>query len=346
MTNKSDDIIKGQVYKRKAFFKWVINDFSPAVMQYDKQIFSPIFSTCINGLESKWQLKLCLGDRLDELRDVAIYAIRRSNVIVTAVITFGVLKNDKEVPTLRNTTKKRAFTKQTNDWGFNKFMPQSLLTNMSRGVLINGQLTVTIEILPEESDFHSANTKFSESSSIRLVKDYENLINREKFSDVVFEFGRTKLYAHKNILSARSTYFAAMFEHDMLGKTGNVVEITDFSYEIFEEMFKFLYTGRVDKIDKMADDLLIASNKYGLDELKALCENFIIYSLTKTNVLKYFTLAGAHNGANLKATTLEFIQEHGRDIIDTAEYKLYEELHPREVCEIFRNLFHKKPRVE
>lgn len=86
----------------------------------------------------------------------------------------------------------------------------------------------------------------------------------------------------------------------------------------------------------------MTANKYCLDDLKVLCEDFINDNLTVEHAFRYFTLANAHNAFKLKAKTAEVIKENAEGIVGTREYKLYEQSHPHECCELLRSLMFKR----
>lgn len=54
-------------------------------------------------------------------------------------------------------------------------------------------------------------------------------------------------------------------------KEGNV-EINDVGPEILEALMEFIYTDSVTNLNDIADEVLIAAEKYSLDRLKAKCE--------------------------------------------------------------------------
>lgn len=63
-----------------------------------------------------------------------------------------------------------------------------------------------------------------------------------------------------------------MFEHEMEERKKNHVDITDVDHEVLREMLRFIYTGKAANLEKMADDLLAAADKYALERLKVMCE--------------------------------------------------------------------------
>lgn len=345
MNNEPNNLVAGQLskIKTKTFFKWVIKNFSSIEMARGDAILSPVFSKYINNIESKWQLKFYpKGVSIAPLNKASLFIEHLSEIIVESHMIFTVVKNNEEV--CRQDTGKHTFTMAKVDWGFKAYVDIGLLTNEPNGILINDELTIICTIIAEKNDLENEETNRVHSECLqRHQRDLEKLLDHEKSSDVTFKFpDNNALHAHENILSARSTYFAAMFEHNMLEKECSVVEITDTLYDIFKQMFQFLYVGKLDKIEEMADELLIASNKYCLDDLKAVCENSIHYSLTTKNVFRYLTLANVHNAPNLKATIIEFITAYGKDIVSTDEYKLHEKSHRHECCDILRCLVFKK----
>lgn len=51
------------------------------------------------------------------------------------------------------------------------------------------------------------------------------------------------MYAHKNILCARSSVFFKTFSLDMLEKSSSEIYLDDENYEVFITFLEFLYTN-------------------------------------------------------------------------------------------------------
>lgn len=345
MSNELNSNVFGQVNKTKAetkiCYKWVVNNFTSIDVVEGEPILSPVFSTWINNIESKWQLRFYPKGLSDPLQ-TAIFIKHLNDMSVDASICFTVVKLNNDIhKTLMGQHK---FTETKKSYGLTNFIKQDFLTNEPSGVLINDALTIICEIAVETSSSSAAQIEASESS-LRLQQDLEKLFNNEETSDVIFKLIDGDLYAHKILLSARSTYFAAMFQDNISEKKFSIIEISDTSYDVFKEVLKFIYVGKVDKIEEMAAELLTSGTKYGIDGLINSCENSISSTLTVENVFPYLTLANAQNAVNLKAKIIEFITEHAKDIIDTEQYKLYEQTYPLECCEILRHFVYKKARL-
>ncbi len=71
--------------------------------------------------------------------------------------------------------------------------------------------------------------------------------------------------AHKAILSSTSKVFAAMFVNETTEKLSNHVDIQDIHPDVFQEVLRFIYTGRV-PLEKMTASLLAAADKYLLEQ--------------------------------------------------------------------------------
>jgi len=57
-------------------------------------------------------------------------------------------------------------------------------------------------------------------------------------------------------------FFDAMFAHDMEENKERMVKITDIDAIVFKEMLRFMYCKRVENIANVAQDLIIAADKY------------------------------------------------------------------------------------
>jgi len=73
-----------------------------------------------------------------------------------------------------------------------------------------------------------------------LNTDLLNLLESGKNADVTFFVGDAKIEAHKTILSARSTYYAHMFDSGMKENQANEVDVPDADPKAFRALLHFL----------------------------------------------------------------------------------------------------------
>jgi hypothetical protein len=139
-------------------------------------------------------------------------------------------------------------------------------------------------------------------SIIGLTTNY--LFLQQTNCDVQFNFILTseKIGAHKSILSARSPVFAAMFRHDMQESNTGQVAIDEIERNVFYQLLHFIYSGRtsVPLTETTAQPLLIAADKYNVEDLKNECARFLLPYVNETTATTMFEMAVTFNLENLK----------------------------------------------
>ncbi|KAJ4732164.1 BTB/POZ/MATH-domain protein [Rhynchospora pubera] len=137
-------------------------------------------------------------------------------------------------------------------------------------------------------------------------------------TDVTFNVSGGIFDAHRCVLAAVSPVFRAQFFGPMKGKVNQSIEIKDMEPSIFKSMLHFIYSDSIPELEKVKDNkdasialaqhLLVAADRYGLERLKNLCEKKIYEFMDANNVATTFTLAEQHNCSELKVACLEFIK--------------------------------------
>ncbi|CAG5101217.1 Similar to SPOPL: Speckle-type POZ protein-like (Homo sapiens) [Cotesia congregata] len=77
----------------------------------------------------------------------------------------------------------------------------------------------------------------------------------------------------------------------MIEKKSNEVTITDIDPEIFEKILRYIYTDQVSDLEVVAARLLEAADKYQLLSLKKLCEEALMRSSNRGNIIEIVALA-------------------------------------------------------
>ena len=172
-----------------------------------------------------------------------------------------------------------------------------------------------------------------------LVSDFQRLINNPEIADVCFVVEGKEVYAHKAILAIRSEYFRVMLcggmrESTMMmiegpsptslsalkGQDNNnnnnnrPIELPDVSHSVFLKVLEFLYTDSVNDTSlEMSLNLLIASEQFMLDLLKAICEDLIRRDIGTETVVSILVASHRHHASGLKEIAFEFILRHLND---------------------------------
>jgi len=96
--------------------------------------------------------------------------------------------------------------------------------------------------------------------------------------------------------------------------SGGAIELLHVSYNVFLKVLEFLYTDTVRSVSlETSIHLLIASEQFMLDRLKALCEDLIRRDITVETVIGILVASHRHNASGLKDIALEFILRNLND---------------------------------
>jgi speckle-type POZ protein len=145
-----------------------------------------------------------------------------------------------------------------------------------------------------------------------ILRQLEESFEKMLFSDFTFNVRGRKFAAHKNILSMRSPVFAAMFQHPTKEMLSGNVEVEDINPDVFQELLRYLYTGltRSTALDVTAPALLVAADKYLLEDLKTRCETHLIRRMSSQNCLNMLTLTAHHPAEHLKKFAIDYFRRY------------------------------------
>ncbi|VAI92232.1 unnamed protein product [Triticum turgidum subsp. durum] len=188
------------------------------------------------------------------------------------------------------------------------------------GFLLNDSFTVecTITVLKEDLPALAATTRAKEvsgyGSSPSLQDHLAELLRTGMEADVTFLVSGKSFAAHKLILAARSPVLMAEFFGDMKETSSRFVEIKDMKAEVFEPLLYFIYTDPVlefslqhERVTMLAQHLLAAADRYGLDRLKQICEGKLSDGISVDTAATTLALAEQHNCPQLKVKCVDFI---------------------------------------
>jgi speckle-type POZ protein len=207
---------------------------------------------------------------------------------------------------------------------------------------VGGSYTIHCEIYTYVKQKITSPGNYSDFSSdaINCINELSNhfgkLFDDMTLSDVNFNIGGCDFSAHKSILSARSDVFASMFKHPMEEQSSNQVKIKDIDPDVFQMMLRFIYTGRVqvDKLEMMAAGLFIAADKYLLDQLKIICENYLLHHMSPENCVVLLLNGDLQNPTELLKNAAKLFRRLPSQVMATERWEQIEKENPRLLCEI------------
>ncbi|CAM4605068.1 unnamed protein product [Leuciscus chuanchicus] len=300
-----------QVKVVKFSYMWTINNFSFCREEMGEVLKSSTFSSGPND-KMKWCLRVNPKGLDDESKDyLSLYLLLVScpKSEVRAKFKFSLLNAKREETKAMESQRAYRFV-QGKDWGFKKFIRRDFLLDEANGLLPDDKLTLFCEVSVVQDSVNisgQSNMNMLKVPECQLSDDLGNLWECSRFTDCTLYVGGQEFKAHKSILAARSPVFNAMFEHEMEESKKNRVDISDVEPEVFKEMMGFIYTGKAPNLEKMADSLLAAADKYALERLKVMCEEALCNSLSVENVADTLILADLHSAEQLKAQAIDFI---------------------------------------
>lgn len=172
-----------------------------------------------------------------------------------------------------------------------------------------------VKIEPVSGKANDDRDQQSMRNSDKLIDQQEKLFENMKYADVTIKTGGREFLAHKAILASRSQVFDAMFQHSTKEKLSNRVEIEDIQPDVFGQLLRFIYTGRLSltTMEAMAVGLYAAADKYFLDQLKAECEDHLIRRMSPENCIQLLLDADRQPPPeHLLANAIEYFRLHQR----------------------------------
>ncbi|RWR98537.1 Kruppel-like zinc finger protein, partial [Dinothrombium tinctorium] len=145
-----------------------------------------------------------------------------------------------------------------------------------------------------------------------ITSDFTSLIKSTSSSSdcdiVIVSNDGSEFDAHRLVLKARSPVFKAMFEEEENAQSR--IELFDFEAVVINDMLYFIYTDNIveARIDKIADQLLLAADKYKLPRLKMLCEQYLASKITFEKCDYLLSLSDKCNCKRLREKVSEFME--------------------------------------
>ena len=127
------------------------------------------------------------------------------------------------------------------------------------------------------------------------------------FCDVIICIDGREFRCHRNVLSAFSPYFRAMFSSAMQEAKMDRIDIHEVDLPMFELLIDFAYSGRVTINEDNVKSLLATANFFEVLSVRDACCKYIGQHLNETNCISIFTVSDQHFCVNLRQKVKRFI---------------------------------------
>ena len=162
---------------------------------------------------------------------------------------------------------------------------------------------------------------------LTIVEKTAFIFNNELLSDVKFVVslpnggGESKkaIPAHKFVLAINSPVFFAMF-YGRVAETKDSIELPDCEYESLLELFRFLYSDKVNLSGNNVMQVLYLANKYIVPSLAKKCTEYLRDNLKASNVFLILPHAQIFEDKDLKDRCWKVIEEQTEEAVTSDEF--------------------------
>ena len=335
---------------KETTFSWTIEDFASRPEKKWERIQSSSFlAKTPDQKDSKWKSMLYpKGDKKGE-GNLSIFLTSYNSFSIKAKFEVSIL-DSRSQKTSTWTNGIQVFDSSNPAWG-NRTWSVPLTKNS--GLLPKGHLSIhcVLTVYGTEKTLSGSGSRDLEIESKandkglqQISQHFGKLFNDKEFSDVEIECEGETFSCHKVILSTRSDIFKAMFQADMIENRTKKVLIEDIDSVVVKEMLYFIYTGATNEefLKERSGELLAAAEKYNLDVLKNICEDYLCSTLEIGNVVDNLVLGDYHRASKLRKMSMTFIARNLAKVVKTVEYRNLVKSLPSLAAEILEALVEDK----
>ena len=309
-------------------YQWTIKNLEFRCVDSDVILESPPFCCGPETNLLQWSLKLTVYKKSSV--SIQLRLVSDSEVDLVQRHQYSVLGHNREI-----LHKTEWIDSSSYVYGDYDLLETSELFNKAKGFLPDGKLTILCEIKVHAIDKY-VHINAGSAPKCDLSQHLGSLLETATLSDVTLAVGDKEFKAHKNILSARSPVFRAMFQHDTKEHKENRAQISDCDPDTVEEMLQFIYTGEAPRLKEMTHSLFVIADKYQLERLKKMCEQALWEKLDVQNAVDTLLLAITHDLVELKRSCIRFITTHVSKVMKTEGW---ENLKAMNTCKILTEIF-------
>lgn len=167
-----------------------------------------------------------------------------------------------------------------------------------------------------EDSFVFSDEKYSKD----VLKRLSGLQKQGIMCDVTIKIDDQEFNAHRNILSASSDYFFAMFNGNMKERNQREITITGVDKDSMKVIMGFIYTGEIILDWSNVEPILQGANLMLVQSVKDACSRFLESRLNVKNCLGIQSLAETYACQKLWTVTNTFIFQNFPHVAENEEF--------------------------
>jgi speckle-type POZ protein len=323
---------KEQVLSEKHTIRFVFHDF--ATLPHERGKCTKSSSSLCHGY--KWQLEVYPGGNSQSSEDTVHLSQFLHCVSPTQEDCKVRTKYAFRIPSANYSidSGEHVFCRESTGMGYNDFRLRSDVLDPSKGYLVDGNLTIEVDIQVYMEKLAAFRPKTT------LPLDMIKLLESIKHSDVNFQVGAEKFSAHRLILEARAPELAAVAE-DYSSDT--LIHIQGVKPSTFRSLLRFVYADDAPKPEELqneARELLDVTNRFGCKGLKLLAEAELVDSgITVDTAADLILIGDAKNCALLKEAAMDFFAANPAAVMSSSGWEKIAESAPilKELMEVLVN---------
>lgn len=231
-------------------------------------------------------------------------------------------------------------------WGYKRFFKRTALETSD--YLKDDCLSIHCTVGVVKSYTEGPKIYTIEVPPSNIGQQFGQLLESRMGTDVDFEVNGESFAAHKLVLAARSPVFRAQLFGPMKDQNTRCINVEDMEAPVFKAFLHFIYWDDLPDLEElagvnskwastlMAQHLLAAADRYGLERLRLLSEAKLCENVAINTVATTLALAEQHHCFQLKAVCLKFIAlpENLKAVMQTDGFEYLKESCPTVLTEL------------
>ncbi|XP_055848422.1 kelch-like protein 28 isoform X1 [Episyrphus balteatus] len=146
------------------------------------------------------------------------------------------------------------------------------------------------------------------------------LRNDSQLCDIILVAGDEKFNAHRNVLSAASLYFLAMFSGYFPESDKKEIVLNDMEPDCLKLILDYIYTGHLVVNHANVQNLLATASFLQIDWIEERCCDFIVKALDANNCLGVKKFGENHSLPRLEEYASEYVLKHFQEVTRSDEF--------------------------